>query len=59
MPDLEKLKANRDAARDAFDATYEATAYALHTVEHAYRVAADAYDAALAAQEQEQTDDRT
>ena len=51
--EIQRLKANRDAARDAFDATYEASAYALHTVEHAYRVAADAYDAALAAQEQE------
>jgi hypothetical protein len=53
MTEIERLRTARDAARDAFDATYEATAYALHTVEQAYCVAADALDAALAAQAKE------
>ena len=50
MTELEKLKAARDAARDAYYATYDAARAALDAA-HA------AYYAALTAQEQEPTDD--
>ena len=46
MTELEKLKAARDAAYDAYDAAYDAARDAYY-----------AYDAALAAQEKEQDND--
>ena len=59
--EIQRLKVARNAARTAYAAAF-ADAQAYDAVEQAYRAAnlvaaCHAYDAAIAAQEQEQTDD--
>ena len=57
MTDLERLKAARDAAVDAAYAAWQATVNSANTARAAYNAICKTYNAALAAQDKEQTDD--
>jgi exonuclease VII small subunit len=57
MTDLERLRSARDAALDAAYAAWEAAVNSASTARAAYDAASKSYNAALAAQEQEQTNE--
>ena len=57
MTDLERLRAARDAALDAAYAAWEAAVNSASTARAAYDAVSKAYNAILAAQAKEQTND--